>query len=62
TSIGFLDLDTTSCGQSIYNSQNPALVGGDVNTNSPTIRCIVVTRNMIRTATWFAKNFSHQGV
>jgi len=37
TSIGFLDLDTTSCGQSIYNSQNPALVGGDVNTNSPTI-------------------------
>jgi hypothetical protein len=27
TSIGFLDLDTTACGQSIFNSQRPAAAG-----------------------------------
>ena len=37
TSIGFLDLDSTACGQTIFNSQNPALVGGDITSSSPTI-------------------------
>jgi len=37
TSIGFIDLDSTACGQTIFNSQNPALVGGDITSSSPTI-------------------------
>jgi hypothetical protein len=37
TSIGFIGLDTTACGQTIFNSQNPALAGGDVTSSSPTI-------------------------
>jgi len=41
TSIGFNSLDTTACGQTVYNSQNPALAGGNINTNSPTIAVAV---------------------
>ena len=41
TSIGFNTLDTTACGQTVYNSQNPALLGGDVTSTSPTIAVAV---------------------
>jgi hypothetical protein len=43
TSIGFSTLDLTACGQSVYNSQNPALEGGDITSSSPTIAVTVGT-------------------
>jgi hypothetical protein len=37
TSIGFISLDSTACGQTIFNSQNPAIAGGDITSSSPTV-------------------------
>jgi len=41
TSIGFSNLDPTACGQTVFTSQNPAIAGGDVTSNSPTVAVAV---------------------
>jgi hypothetical protein len=41
TSIGFSNLDPSACGQTVFTSQNPALVGGDIESSSPTVAVAV---------------------
>jgi hypothetical protein len=41
TSIGFSNLDSSACGQTVFTSQNPAVEGGDVTSNAPTVAVAV---------------------